>query len=200
MEIELAEPYRSKWRKGYLRINPENRHYVDLYNSNDDRTSTPYSRYLMSVKMGVLVPDHLEVDHIDDDKTNDAHINLQLLTPEQNKQKEALRRASNVEIFYVVCAYCNNSFLITRRDYNSRVSLKVEYMCCTVSCARKHAYHVTRKTNNQHVLRQLNPAIVLTDEQTQRLGALKEAGHSQRLVAGLMGISRHAVQKYWTRV
>lgn len=38
----------------------------------------------MCVKLGYIIPSDLQVDHIDDDKTNDNVSNLQLLTQAEN--------------------------------------------------------------------------------------------------------------------
>ena len=45
-------------------------------------------RYLMCVHLGYILPTELEVDHKDNDKTNDDFNNLQILTKEQNRIKE----------------------------------------------------------------------------------------------------------------
>jgi hypothetical protein len=44
---------------------------VLLYNTREDSTTVSYSRYLYSVYLGYEVPNHLQVDHINDDKTDD---------------------------------------------------------------------------------------------------------------------------------
>lgn len=75
------------------------------------RTTVSYARYLMSVKLGYLVPDHLQVDHIDNNKENDDINNLQLLTPEQNKLKEQLRYLNEDQVNYGYhCASCEVPF------------------------------------------------------------------------------------------
>lgn len=92
MKVELEEPFKSKWKKGYLVTNSENRRNIILYNNPRDRTTIAYARYLFSVKIGELVPPNLEVDHKDNDKTNDSIDNLQLLTRKENVTKENSRR------------------------------------------------------------------------------------------------------------
>lgn len=90
--IELQEPFKSNWKKGYLRYsNKDRRGRVDLYNTNSDRTTISYARYLKSVELGYVVPEGYEVDHKDNDKTNDDINNLQILTEEDNRLKEQYR-------------------------------------------------------------------------------------------------------------
>ena len=92
MKIKLENPYKERYKFGYVVMNRENRKHIILYNSNKDRTTTSLARYLMSVKLGYLVPETYEVDHKDNDKTNDSIDNLQLLTQTENKIKEGLRQ------------------------------------------------------------------------------------------------------------
>ena len=66
----------------------ENRYYVYLINpfNKKDRTSTSYARYLFSVKLGRRLSSTEEVDHIDNNKLNDELSNLQVLSPEKNRE------------------------------------------------------------------------------------------------------------------
>ena len=50
-KLILEEPYKSIWKHGYIVTNKENRKTVILFNSKEDRTSTQYARYLMSVNL-----------------------------------------------------------------------------------------------------------------------------------------------------
>lgn len=88
MLIELQEPFRSKWNKGYLRLSNENRRILDLYNNDYDRTTISYARYLMGVKLGYEVPLEYEVDHRDNDRTNDDINNYQRMTGTENRKKQ----------------------------------------------------------------------------------------------------------------
>jgi len=80
MKIELEEPFNSMWSYGYLVTNPKNRKNICLVNNrlDDTRTTISYARYLISVKLGMFISKDYEVDHIDDDKTNDNIDNLKL--------------------------------------------------------------------------------------------------------------------------
>lgn len=75
------------WKTGYIVINSENRRNVCLVNSEQHRTTISYARYLMCVKLGYIISSEFEVDHIDEDKTNDDIENLQILTKKENLQK-----------------------------------------------------------------------------------------------------------------
>ena len=83
-EIKLEYPYSEIWKKGYIVVNPEGRRTLILFNSSDDRTSTQYARYLLAVKLGRFLNDDEQVDHKDNDKTNDALGNLQILSKQEN--------------------------------------------------------------------------------------------------------------------
>lgn len=60
---------------------------VCLFNSKKERTTISYARYLMSVKLNRFLDRNEEVDHIDNDKTNDSIENLQILSSKENKEK-----------------------------------------------------------------------------------------------------------------
>jgi hypothetical protein len=117
MKLELQEPFKSLWRNGYLVTNPENRRNVCLVNSDVDRTTISYARYLMSVKLGYLVPHGLEVDHIDNDKTNDVIENLQLLTQQENSDKN---NKLNIIYYSFTCCICKNIFQLTGKQLGQR--------------------------------------------------------------------------------
>lgn len=87
MKIDLESPFKEIWKQGYLVVNPEGRKNVCLVNSKSHRTTISYARYLYSVSIGSIVEPNMEVDHIDNDKTNDVIDNLQLLQKRENTQK-----------------------------------------------------------------------------------------------------------------
>lgn len=143
MILELQEPFKSKWNKGYLRTSNDNRKRVDLFNSNNDRTTISYARYLYGIKLGYEVPSHLEVDHRDNDKTNDLIGNLQLLTQEQNRLKQEWYYAEYVQEWYgFECAWCQTNFLLVKAEVKKRIYCGGEYAFCCRSCsASYHAYN-----------------------------------------------------------
>ncbi len=153
MKIELEEPFKSIWKSGYLVTNPENRRNVCLFNSNEDRTTISYARYLMCIKLGYILSDEYEVDHRDDDKTNDDINNLQILTSEQNRLKQQYNYIMNEQVTYGYhCAYCETPFLLTERQVKMRLKANGDLAFCSRSCAGKYHSIVSGRSNNsQHL-------------------------------------------------
>lgn len=149
MLIELQEPFKSKWKKGYLRTNKEDRNVVDLFNNNNDRTTISYARYLMGVKLGYEVPNNYEVDHINNNRTDDRIENLQLLTPEQNLLKQQWWVTAMVVNWTILpCTYCKELFYITERELKNRRKQGREHEFCSRSCAAK--FHNTISKNSTY--------------------------------------------------
>ena len=117
MILELQEPFKSFWNKGYLVVNSENRRNVVLFNFEKDRTTTSYARYLMCVKNGYILSSEFEVDHIDDDKTNDDIGNLQILTQQQNAAKH---NRLNIIYYKFNCCICKQDFQLTGKQLGQR--------------------------------------------------------------------------------
>lgn len=124
MKIELQYPFNQRYKYGYIVKNRENRRIVVLYNTEVDRTSISYARYLISVKLKRFLCDSEHVDHIDDDKTNDAISNLQILSPKQNAKKT--RHAISL-IFQ--CPVCNKYFSLTKQKAHKKIN-----PCCSRRC------------------------------------------------------------------
>lgn len=121
MLLELQDPFRSKWRKGYIRECPDGRKRVDLFNSNRDRTTISYSRYLFSVHSGEIVPDNVTIDHVDEDKSNDDISNLQPLSPEENVRKRNTYYRENIQVKYeMLCPECGSKIVLTKSQARSR--------------------------------------------------------------------------------
>ena len=111
MVINLEEPYSSLYRKGYLRISKDGRKRVDLFNSNEDRTTISYARYIMSVSLGYVLSKDYEVDHIDRDNTNDDISNLQVLSVEEHRQKTTKEITTGRTCAIVICNNCGKDLL-----------------------------------------------------------------------------------------
>lgn len=186
MLIELQEPFKSLWRKGYISILPNQRKYVSLYNSDNEKTIISYARYLMCVYLGYVLSSDLEVDHINDDKTDDRLENLQVLTAEQNKLKEHYRYLMEEQICYGFhCACCETPFLITEREWKKRLHHKVELAFCSRSCA--NIYHSSARI----------AACSISDEAIASIRNLRLDGLSSYKIAEITNISRNTVMKYW---
>lgn len=124
MKIKLLSPFKQKYRMGYIVINNENRKNVILFNNKKDRTTISYARYLMSVKLKRFLNKNEEVDHIDNNKTNDRLNNLQLLTPIQNRNKTAKGQTK----LKFICPVCKKKFKLTLRQSHR------ENPCCSRTC------------------------------------------------------------------
>lgn len=108
--IKLEGPYSDLFLYGILRLHKSSsRRTVLLYNPIIKETLfIPYSRYLYTVITNKLVPEGYEVDHIDNDFTNDDPKNLQLLTRKENYQKYRKHYTENIQKNYYIELTCNN--------------------------------------------------------------------------------------------
>jgi hypothetical protein len=109
-----------------------------IYYEKGNTPSKSLSRVLMEDKLNrVLEPDE-EVDHEDNDKTNDDINNLQILTSEENKLKHELKQFSDMLNYHILpCSYCGNLFYLSNADYNQRIK-NSDDLCCSRSCGSKY--------------------------------------------------------------
>lgn len=140
MKIELETPFKEIYKCGYLVTNGENRKHVLLYNSQENRTTMSYARYLMSCNIGEIIQKEFEVDHIDNDKTNDILSNLQLLSKSDNIKKSTKQKI----MIEFTCPVCKKLFLLEKR-----LSYKKENPCCCRRCGGIQS-HIT-KSGNSHI-------------------------------------------------
>lgn len=126
MRIELEPPF-DVWRKGYLRTCSDGRKRVDLVNSNSDRTTVSYARYLKSIEVGSILSDEVEVDHRDGNKSNDDIDNLQVLTKTAHRAKTNSTRSRNYET--LTCPNCGISFEKEVRLIKPGVTSKCSRRC-----------------------------------------------------------------------
>lgn len=133
MKIDLQTPFKELWKTGYIVTNTENRRNVCLVNSEQDRTTISYARYLMCVKLGYILSSEYEVDHIDDDKTNDSIGNLQVLTKKENLQKfkESQKRKTFLThgtlscYRYCKCDLCKQAKRIYQVNYSKQKTTEI---------------------------------------------------------------------------
>lgn len=188
MIIQLQEPFASKWSKGYLQINREGRQTVTLSNPDGTSFGTSYARYLMGVKLGYEVPDHLEVDHRDDDKTNDDIDNLQLLTPEDNRLKEQYNYVMNKQVRYGYhCAYCDKPFILIEAEVKKRLYTGGELAFCSRSCSASYHSIISKRSASSQ----------LSDEEILQIKQLRSQGLSVYKIAKITGFANNTVMKYW---
>lgn len=99
----------------------------------NEKTHIPYSRYIYQLhywnQNHLLIPKNMEVDHIDNDKTNDSLNNYQLLTHQENVQKLTAVRG---HLWYIVtCAICGK---LVRR-HPKLINTLVKPISCSLQCA-----------------------------------------------------------------
>lgn len=96
----------------------EGRNMVVLFKSNKDRTTMSYARYLMSTLLGRKLHRTEDVDHIDNDKTNDDIHNLQVLPHGDNIRKSHVRAMRII----TACGRCGRRFFVNpnRRPFIRR--------------------------------------------------------------------------------
>jgi uncharacterized C2H2 Zn-finger protein len=133
MIIILKYPFSEKWKKGYLVTNKEPRRNVILFNSEEDRTTISYARYLMSVYLGRFLMKHEHVDHIDHNRMNDYIENLQILSQKENSKKEAIRKGR--QRAKIMCPICDKIFSIRKGNSQAVPSLKGKISCCGKRCS-----------------------------------------------------------------
>lgn len=192
MLIELEEPFKSMYRCGYLNDNADGRKRVAFAGTDGKIVSgMSYARYLMSVKLGYIVPDHLEVDHKDDDRTNDSIDNLQLLTEEENKLKQSYNYLMNVQVcFGYHCACCDTAFILTESVVKQRIAAGTTLAFCSARCSSQYHYHTSGQSAKGMTMNALKEIDI------SHLKLLSLQGYSIRKIAKLTGFSRDTVAKY----
>jgi hypothetical protein len=146
----------------------------------------------MSVKLGYVVPDEFEVDHKDNDKTNDDVDNLQLLTPEQNKQKQLEHWAeNNFEDPTACCTNCGVFFHLDKNDLNKRLKHNKTGIFCSKSCNAKYSL-------NNRLIPLSNKGInSISEEDKTRIKELRKQNLSVYKISEITGFARNTVMKYW---
>jgi len=132
MAFDLEHPWDGC--KGYIVFHKkEKRNMLIITRGDGSRTTTPYARYLMSVKIGRLLSSDEQVDHIDEDKTNDDIDNLQILNRMDNINKHLDIKCKRSVKVKLVCPVCSRDF---ERPPN-RVNFKIKNghkPTCSRSC------------------------------------------------------------------
>jgi len=97
------------------------------------RTTITLAKYRLSRKLGRRLSHHEQVDHKDEDRTNDRTSNLQILTNKQNCRKQVLLSGKTERVVRLKCPNCGSSF--RRRQH--LVKYKIEHghkPCCSRKC------------------------------------------------------------------
>ena len=134
MIIEILSPYNKDYHRAYL-VNSQGRNSVCLYNTETKaRHTVSYARYLMATSLNRFLTDDEEVDHIDNDKTNDSIDNLQLLSRTENIKKQ--KRLIGLKKVLYECPVCNEHFSV-RKGLSHLVNKRKKSMTCSRSCGGK---------------------------------------------------------------
>lgn len=142
-------PFSEEYAYAYVLTYKDNRRHVCLVDSTmTKRKSISYARYLMCVKEGRILGPNEEVDHIDNDKTNDSIDNLQILTPEQNRAKyaELIKAGHGTSAMYHKGCRCDKCKAYHKQCMDRHVqSHMVEDVCLFCGRLYKHYIHKHKK-------------------------------------------------------
>lgn len=115
-------------------INTSGYKYVQIFYKDGTKKTTTYARYLIEQSIGRSLNENEEVDHKDDDKTNDSLENLQILSHKENVDKMN-RKYYGRKNFKFICPACNKEaikyFAIVLYVWNNGSSGPF----CTQNCA-----------------------------------------------------------------
>lgn len=126
MKIEVSEYYKNKGvLNAYLLKNRENRQFVVLKYNNKEKHSMSYAKYLYTSYYKCDIAKGDEVDHIDNDKTNDVIENLQVISQRLNLNKSKRRK----ELIELTCPICGEKFLFEKRNLSTHPN-----PCCSRRC------------------------------------------------------------------
>ena len=110
-----------------------------------------YPRYLMEQVDGQSLTDDKQVDHINDDKTDNRIENFQLLSPLENVQKynQSINRSPSTIL--KICDVCGKQFELLSKRYRYGQKLGQTKFFCSRSCSNVYAGRqsgVSRRNKN----------------------------------------------------
>lgn len=178
MVVTLESPFNTLYRKAYLREDSKGRRRVDLINSRNDRTTISYARYLMCVKIGYVLSNDYEVDHIDGNCNNDEISNLQILTKEEHLKKTTKEVTTGRSVRTLSCICCGKDF--EREVRNIRNSRSI----CSRSCNGKLSTNLKGKALSYEDVLEIRSLFIKGDEVYGISG-----------LARLFGVSRNTLSK-----
>lgn len=117
-----------------------NRKYMVL-EKDGKKNSILYSRYLMEIHLNRRLNSNEEVDHINEDKTDDRLENLQVLSSKENRRKALLHRRpmqGYINTFTKVeCKTCGVRFKLLTNEYHRRLRRNKNGIFCSQSCGNR---------------------------------------------------------------
>lgn len=135
MLLELQYPYDKDYIKGYLIFKSNGRNIVSLFDKNNIQTSTSYSRYLMSIHLKRYLTNEEEVDHIDNDGSNDVIENLQILTNFENNKKRLISNKIGKKFIECICPNCDKTYSVDYRNCFLQPAKKQSISFCSRKCS-----------------------------------------------------------------
>lgn len=192
MKIEIEEPFKPEFKHGYVSINNEGRKIVQLYHSENKRKTISYARYRMSVILKRHLTKDEEVDHINNDPTDDRDENFQILTPAQNqlKQSEIQRKP----LALIQCPECKGNFTMLNSKYLHAKRITKNGPFCSLRCSSRF-----------NIRNGISPSIVETErlkraklktirlEKIREILSLKSKGLNDREISEVLNIGRRTV-------
>lgn len=161
---------------GYLQLRKDGRTQVNLRNPiTGKRSLVLLSRYRMSVHLGRHLNATEQVDHIDEDFTNDSLENLQILSERENREKSLrFRHGMIIAQTEQKCAVCGMGFFSDRLR-----------KICSIEC-RARALKDGRACKKR-----------LDEKLIDEIKQLRCNGGTSYSIASKLGISRNTVMKHW---
>lgn len=118
----------------YLHSAGKGRKIIIMIMPDGTRRTTANARYIVECREGRLLGPDEQVDHHDDDPSNDDPANLIILTPEANRQKYA--SANPAPTRRCVCPICGVEVVIPERVYQrNQVRRGCSGPYCSKACA-----------------------------------------------------------------
>lgn len=133
----VPEPPYEQYKIGRVHVcNRGHRRNISLY-SKENKLGTTYARYLFQInywkKFGRMIPNGMEVDHINENKLDDRLDNYQLLTGFENRMKSAARIPEKLVIG--ICPICKTYFSRTVSATQLHYHADRKVCCCSVTCS-----------------------------------------------------------------
>ena len=180
MVIDLEEPFKSLYKRAYIREDKFGRKRVDLVNTESDRTTIAYARYLMCVKVGYVISNEYEVDHIDRDCSNDEIDNLQILTREEHLHKTTLEMTTGRNTRIVNCACCGKQF-----EREVRL-IRYEKQLCSRSCNGKLSNNLLPKALSSFQVSYIRKNFIKRDREFGIAALARKFGVNKATVASAL--------------
>lgn len=177
----LDSPFKELWRKAYIRTSKDGRKRIDLFNTNNGRTTISYARYLMCVKLGYILSNEYEVDHKNRDTADDSIDNLEVLTIAEHREKTKIEATTGRTKATLSCKNCGENFEREKSHYNEQRNV-----FCSSRCNQKYNASIGAITIG----------VSISDEEVNEIKRFGELGKSGYWIAKELGISANTVIKY----